>query len=169
MLHLRDVQQLDFRAKPVAILQPARQAGVIWEPQAAATVVEASTGYPAHLQLFAHNAWQAAAGPSSITLEDARQGLTRTMVKLEQRTLGSRWERLTDRQLEYLAALTVLGGQTGSDRLAVTLGRTTSELSWIRDQLRKGPVSRGCSYAGSTTPQLFNEPQGPANDLIDAT
>lgn len=87
-LHERVPVTLSRDDAQLAILEPARQAGVMWEPQAAETVVEASSGYLAHLQLFAHNAWQAAAGPLTITLEDARQGLTRTMVELEQRTLG---------------------------------------------------------------------------------
>lgn len=121
----------------LAILEPARQAGVVWESQAAEAVVQASGGYPAHLQLFAHNAWQASPASSTISLQSAEQGLAQTVLEIERRTLGPRWDRLTDRQMEYLAALTVLGGTSGSGRLAAALGRTSSELSWIRDQLLK--------------------------------
>lgn len=125
-----------------AVVEPARQAGVTWEPEAALSVVEASNGYPAHLQLFAHAAWTAAAGPDTITVTDVERSLPGVAAQLERRTLGPRWDRISDRQMEFLAALALLGGRAATSSIARTLGRTQRELSWIREEL----ISEGDVY-----------------------
>jgi len=124
-----------------AVVEPARRAGVRWDPQAAADIVEASNGYPAHLQLFAHEAWLAAQGPGVIELHEARAGLALAHEDLARRTLGPRWRAMPDRQMEYIAALALHGGASSTGALAHTLGRTVQELSKVRDALiREGDV-----------------------------
>lgn len=118
-----------------AIVEPARQAGISWHPAAVDAVVAASNGYPAHLQLFAHATWTVADGPSTITLADVETALPQAAAQLEQRTLGPRWERMPDRQMEFLAALAINGGRATTARLARTLGRSAQELSWVRQGL----------------------------------
>ena len=120
-----------------AIAEPARLVGVNWHPDALAALVEATGGYPAHLQQFAHTIWLHAVGPHLITVEDVRRALPVVENDLARRTLGPRFDRMTDRQLEYLTALAALGGRAGSATLAATLGRDIQELSWIRDDLIK--------------------------------
>lgn len=126
-----------------AVVEPARQAGVVWSPDAAAAVVEASNGYPAHLQLFADGTWTAAAGPDQITLADVQTALPQVAAQLERRTLGPRWDRISDRQMEFLAALALHGGRTSTATIAATLRRTQQELSWLREEL----IDEGDIYA----------------------
>lgn len=126
-----------------AVVEPARQAGVVWTPEAAAAVVEASNGYPAHLQMFAHATWTAATGPDQITLADAETALPQVAAQLERRTLGPRWDRISDRQMEFLAALALHGGRASTAAIAATLGRTQQELSWLREEL----IEEGDIYA----------------------
>ncbi len=126
-----------------AIVEPARQAGVAWTPGAAAAVVEASNGYPAHLQLFAHAIWTSAQGPDQITLGDVQAALPQIADLLERRTLGPRWDRISDRQMEFLAALALHGGRASTAAIAKTLGRTQQELSWLRQEL----IEEGDVYA----------------------
>lgn len=124
-----------------AIIEPARRLGVRWEPQAAAEVADSSNGYPAHLQMFAHETWSAAAGPNLITLADARIGLAQAHADLARRTLGPRWRSMPERQMEYVAALAVNGGSSTTSIVARTLGRTVQELSKVRDaSIRDGDV-----------------------------
>lgn len=118
-----------------AIIEPARRAGVNWHPDAATRVVEVSNCYPAHLQQLAHIVWNTAAGPSQITPQDVHVAVPQFETDLHRRTLGPRWDRMSDRQMEYLAALALLGGQTTTPRLAIALGRPIRELSWIRQEL----------------------------------
>ncbi len=63
-----------------------------------------------------------------ITVEDVRRALPLVEADLDRRTLGPRWDRMTDRQMEYLAALSVHGGRATTRALAATLGRTPQEL-----------------------------------------
>lgn len=118
-----------------AVIEPARRAGVLWEPAAADRVVAVSNGYPAHLQLFADAAWRAAPGPGQVTLADVEVSVPMAASQLERRTLGPRWDRISDRQMEFMAALALLGGQATSAQLALALGREQRELSWIREEL----------------------------------
>ncbi len=124
-----------------AIIEPARRAGVNWHPSAAGRVVEVSNSYPAHLQQLAHTVWDVAAGPSEITPDDVGAAIPQFETQLHRRTLGPRWDRMSDRQMEYLAAIALLGGQTTAPRLAVALGRPVQELSWIRqDLIQEGDI-----------------------------
>lgn len=118
-----------------AIVEPAQKAGVTWDPEAVERVVTVSNGYPAHLQFFADEAWIAAPGPSSISLEDVEVSLIDAATRLDQRTLGPRFDRLTDRQMEFLAAVALHGGSGPISVIANTLGRSVTELSWLRDAL----------------------------------
>lgn len=118
-----------------AVVEPARHVGVAWAPEAAEMLVQVSNGYPAHLQLFAHAAWTTADGPDRITLADVETALPRVAGELERRSLGPRWDRISDRQMEFLAALALHGGQASSAAIAATLGRTPQELSWLRREL----------------------------------
>ncbi len=134
---------LEFDDARYAVVEPARQLGVVWEPDAASAVVEVSNGYPAHLQLFAHAAWTQAAGPTRITRADVDVAIPRVADQLERRTLGPRWDRITDRQMEFLAALALHGGRTSTSTMATTLGRTQHEFSWLREEL----IQEGDVYA----------------------
>ena len=120
-----------------ALVEPARAEHVAWEVAALDRVLTVTNGYPAHLQLVADAVWRAAKGPDAITLADVEATLPGLVDQLDRRTFGPRWERLTDRQAEFLAALALHGGRAGMADLARTLNRTSTDLSWLRDQLIK--------------------------------
>lgn len=126
---------LDFEDARYAIVEPARRAGVLWEPEAVDRVVEVSSGYPAHIQLFADAAWRVAPGPDRVTRGDVEVAIPRAADQLERRTLGPRWDRISDRQMEFMAALALLGGQSSTGQIARALGRQQQELSWLREEL----------------------------------
>lgn len=134
---------LGFDDARYAVTEPARQLGVVWEPDAASAVVEVSNGYPAHLQLFAHAAWSQAPGPARVGMLDVETAVPLVAGQLERRTLGPRWDRISDRQMEFLAALALHGGNARSADIAKTLGRTHGELSWLRAEL----IGEGDIYA----------------------
>lgn len=134
---------LDVADARYAVIEPAREAGVTWEPEAADRLVDVSNGYPAHLQLFADAAWAAASGPNTITLDDVRSSVPTVGAQLERRTLGPRWDRITDRQMEFMAALALHGGRAPISKIAATLGRELAEMSWLREEL----IQEGDIYA----------------------
>jgi hypothetical protein len=120
-----------------AITEPARLAGVAWERGAAEKVVTQTAGFPSHIQLVSDAVWRAAAGPDTITAADADAGIAVAMREIERRTLSPRLRRMTDRQIEFMAALSLLGGAAGISQISAVLGRPANDLSWLRDQLLK--------------------------------
>jgi hypothetical protein len=57
-----------------AIIEPARQRDVFWEPAAAEMVAKRSGHYPGHVQLLADRVWEQATGPA-ISAEHVAAGL----------------------------------------------------------------------------------------------
>lgn len=128
-----------------AIVEPARNHGVQWEPAAAELIVQTTNGYPAHLQLFADHAWRLAESTShTITIDDAQQAVLTAGGEVEERTLGPRVERLSDRQAELLAAIAIQGGAATSAEVTAALARASSTTySRTRDEL----ITEGDIYA----------------------
>lgn len=124
-----------------AVIEPARRAGVSWSTAAADLIVTLTNGYPAHLQLFADEAWRAAPGPNAIAVRDVETGARRAGDRLVRQSLGPRLNELPARQLEYLTAIALHGGHASTRQIADTLGRQQRDLSWIReDLLRAGDI-----------------------------
>lgn len=126
-----------------AIAEPARRRLVTWEDRAIDLVLEASKGYPAHLQLLADQVWRAAPGPDTIRGTDADEGVVTGLIEIKRRTLEPRWVRASDRQRELLAAIAVNGGHTTARHIRQTLGRDQAEWSRMRDDL----ISEGDIYS----------------------
>ncbi len=129
LLHIRHLPlNLSEEDALFAIVKPAQDAGVSWDPEAARLVVNAINGYPAHLQLFADHAWKAAApGSGAITIADAEHALVTAAAELEERTLEPRLERLNPRQAELLTALAINGGQATRAQVTATLERDSAD------------------------------------------
>jgi hypothetical protein len=116
-----------------AIVEPVRMQGVVWDADGASGVVQVSNGYPAHLQLFADETWKTAPGPNQILAVDVEEAIPRATAAIERRSLGPRWERMSERQMELITALALHGGTASTAALAQTLGRARTDLSWVRD------------------------------------
>lgn len=126
--------QLAERDARLALVKPALDHGVTWDPDALDHVLAATGGYPSHLQSFAHATWQVAEA-DRITLEAAVEGVRRGAADFERRAMGPRWEEMSDRQREYLTAVAVLGGAARSAEVSALLGQTTQATSRVRAAL----------------------------------
>ncbi len=88
-----------------ALADPAEAQGVVWQADAAQFVLGESRGYPYFLQQFGKTVWDAAAGPSTITLEDATIGIAEGQYQLDHGFYSSRWERATKAERDFLTAM----------------------------------------------------------------
>jgi hypothetical protein len=88
-----------------ALAEPAAAQRVTWERDAAQFVLDESGGYPYFLQQFGKSVWDAAAGPDTITLEDATIGVAEGQQQLDVGFYTSRWERATKAEREFLRAM----------------------------------------------------------------
>lgn len=125
----------------LALVAPAQQRGVHWEPAALDRALAFTHGYPAHLQLLAAEVWKQAPGPEQLTLADVEAAIPVVADRLETTTLEPRWDELSDREREYLAAVDLCGPEARTADVAEVLGRTQKQLSVVRAALiREGDL-----------------------------
>lgn len=139
------VQHLHGDIARAALIEPAAVEGVTWERAATDLVVDASGGYPYFLQQFGQETWNAADG-ETVTLADARVGVTAGRADLDNGFFRTRWDRATRGEKVYLRAMAQdgdAGSQTGS--IAQRMGRRIERLGPIRAKL----IEKGIIYAPS--------------------
>ena len=123
----------------------------------AAALFEASGGYPYFIQAYGKAAWDAA--PSDpITVEDVAVAAPEAESELAVGFFGSRYERATPAEREYLRAIAELTegrdeGVSTAD-IAVFLGRKPSSLSPARDSL----IKKGLVYSAERGRIAFTVP-----------
>ena len=131
-----------------AVLEPAAAEAVSWDDDALAKVVAVAGGYPYFLQLYAFEAWEAAARAGAIqtiTLADVVAGEPVAQRQIEAGIYGARFEGATEAERTYLFAMSDLmdaeGDRVRSGDVARVLNRELSAVSPTRDALiRKGIV-----------------------------
>ncbi|HLL92966.1 MAG TPA: ATP-binding protein [Solirubrobacteraceae bacterium] len=132
---------LDDSAARRALVAPAEAAGVAWEDDALAQIVDESGCYPAFIQAYGKEAWNQAP-ESPIRLADVLDAEPLIHAQLDDEFFHVRFEKATDREREYMAAMADLGeGSYRTAQVAERLGRSQSYTSAPRDSLiKKGLV-----------------------------
>jgi hypothetical protein len=126
-----------------ALVVPAEAAGVCWEDDALAQIVEESGCYPAFIQAYGKEAWNQAQ-VSPIRLADVLAGEPLIHEQLDEEFFHVRFEKATDREREYMAAMADLGeGPYRTSQVAERLGRSQSYTSPQRDSL----IKKGLIYS----------------------
>jgi len=148
------IDRLDRPAADRALQAPARDEDADWTPDALAAMYDATAGYPYFVQAYGKAAWDVATG-APITADDVRVAAPLAEAELAVGFFGSRFERATPGEREYLRAmadvahdLMLSGAGTRPDTdqvptavVADHLGRKPQSLSPARDALlRKGLV-----------------------------
>jgi AAA ATPase domain len=135
---------LDQAATAEALAEPARQAGRPMSDGARRLLAESSGGYPYAIQVLGHHAWRASTGSSTIELRHARAAADAAEADLAAGLYTSRWHGASPKEQEYLTALAELvraQGSAGGADVARALGRSTQQVSYLRDRLiRKGTI-----------------------------
>ena len=131
---------LDRHDTLLALEEPARAAGRPFDADAASLLAEVSGGYPFAVQLVGHHAWRASTGTSVISIDAARRAVRPAEAELAAGLYAGRWEDAGPAEREYLATVAALEGDdvdvTGP-AVAARLGRSTGELSYLRDRIIK--------------------------------
>ena len=126
-----------------ALVEPARQLGVDYEPEAVALALAWTDGYPFYIQQLGKHAWNLARG-SLITAADVAAAIPAAQAALDASTYEVRIQRATNEERRYMRAMAELGaGPHKSGAVAAKLGRKTSEVSMIRQRL----LDKGLVYA----------------------
>jgi hypothetical protein len=121
-----------------ALQLPAIDEHVRWTDQALDRVVEATRGYPYFLQEFGKQAWDAAAGPELITLDDVERSVPVATAELDDGFFRVRTGRTSNPERVYLRAMAELGpGPVRTADVAARLGKKATALGPTRDGLLK--------------------------------
>jgi hypothetical protein len=145
-------------AARLAIVRPAENLGVAFEPPAVARILEETRGYPYFLQEWGKHAWDTAES-SPIDLEDVAHASTLAVAALDESFFRVRFDRLTPAEKRYLRAMAELGpGPHRSGDIAERLGRKVTSLGLVRGQLiAKGMVWSPAHGDTAFTVPLFDE------------
>jgi hypothetical protein len=134
------IGQLDRADADFALLAPAEREDASFDLDALDALYEASGGYPYFVQAYGKAAWDAAPR-SPISAADVKLAAPEAEGELAVGFFGSRYERATPAEREYLRAMAELSEgrdePVGTAGIADHLGRKASSLSPARDSLLK--------------------------------
>lgn len=138
------IERLDADLAHTALSAPAAAENVSWHPDAADHIFSETSGYPYFLQQFGQDTWNAAAGPDTITLADARVGAATGRLVLDTGFFRVRWDRATRAEQTYLRAMATDGDAgSASGEIAGRLGRPAQSFGPVRANL----IAKGLIYA----------------------
>ena len=137
-----------------AIVRPARDNGVEFEPAAIDLIVEESRGYPYFLQEWGSHVWNGSPA-SPMTGGDVRSVRTGVIAALDNNFFRVRLDRLTPKESEYLRAMAELGpGPHRSGDIAAQLGVKSESVAPRRANL----ISKGMIYSPAHGDTAFTVP-----------
>lgn len=154
------IDRLDRSAADAALVRPAFGEGASYDPEALDAMYAATGGYPYFIQAYGKAVWDLAPG-SPITAADVAVAAPEAESELAVGFFGSRFERATPGEREYLRAMAELAADPGEEAWAVAtadvathLGRKPQSLSPARDALLK----KGLIYSGERGQISFTVP-----------
>jgi hypothetical protein len=137
----RTIGSLSRAQAASALTIPARRGGARYAPDALEMILDESAGYPHFLQQWGEAVWREAE-TSTITVEDA--GVAEELVhdELDRRFFRDRYDRATEAEKIYMAAIADLGdGPHSSASIAQRMGKRQKDVSVRRaGLLKKGLV-----------------------------
>src|SRR3954449_9092474 len=102
------IDRLDRAAADRALQSPAQEEGADFTPEALEAMYAATAGYPYFVQAYGKVTWDVAPA-SPITADDVRVAAPEAEAELAVGFFGSRYERATPAEREYLRAMADLG------------------------------------------------------------
>lgn len=151
------IDRLERTAADRALLAPAEREDVTFEPAALDALYAAADGYPYFVQAYGKVTWDVAAS-SPITAADVAMATPVAEAELAVGFFGSRYDRATPAEREYMHAMAELGGSGGAavatSEVAVSLGRKPASLSPARDSL----IKKGLVYSAERGQIAFTVP-----------
>ncbi len=151
------IDRLGFEECSAALTVPAEDEGAQWSAGALAAMYAATDGYPYFIQAYGKAVWDRAAR-SPITADDVAVGAPEAEAELGVGFFGSRLERATPAERDYLRAMAEVGEgaveAVPTAEVAAYLGKRPQSLSPARDALLK----KGLIYSGERGKVAFTVP-----------
>jgi hypothetical protein len=141
-----------------ALRDPAKAAGVAFEPPALDEVFRKTKGYPYFVQEWGYQAWNLAVS-SPITRQIVQDATATVIPRLDQNFFRVRYDRLTPSEKNFLRAMAELGpGVQRTGDIADTLKVKITSLGPVRAKLiKKGMIYSPAHGDMAFTVPLFDE------------
>jgi hypothetical protein len=141
-----------------ALTVPAKEEGAEFTDAALAELYALTEGYPYFVQAYGKATWEAAVD-SPITPEDVRLAAPEAEAELAGGFFGSRYERATPAERDYMRAMAELGADRADSavttaEVAASLGRRPQSLSPARD----GLIKKGLIFSAERGAVAFTVP-----------
>ncbi|MCC3318149.1 ATP-binding protein [Nocardia africana] len=139
------IDRLDRDSADRALIAPAEREAVEFTEEALKALYDKADGYPYFVQAYGKATWDVAAR-SPIGAEDVELAAPAAEEELAVGFFGSRYERATPAEREYMRAMADLAGDDGpvpTAAVAQELGRKPASLSPARD----GLIKKGLIYS----------------------
>jgi AAA ATPase domain len=152
------IDRLDRDQADRALRTPAKEEDADFTADALDSLYAATDGYPYFVQAYGKAVWDVAP-VSPVTAEDVAVAAPQAEAELAVGFFGSRYERATPGEREYMRAMADLGADSGdgavpTSAVADRLGRKPQSLSPPRDALLK----KGLVYSGERGLIAFTVP-----------
>ncbi len=153
------IDRLDRISADQALCAPALREGVEYESKALDALYDASGGYPYFVQAYGKATWDHAPR-TPVTAADVRVAAPEAEAELAVGFFGSRYERATPAEREYMRAMATLSTVDGEGEAVPTaevaraLERRPASLSPARDAL----IKKGLIYSGERGTVAFTVP-----------
>lgn len=150
------VDKLDDTAAEAAIRKPIEEEGAAIQPEAVRLICDRTQGYPYFLQEWGYHSWDTAPH-SPITADDVEAAGIDATNRLDEDFFRVRFDRLTDREKDYMRAMAELGpGPHRSGDIAAQLKIELRSAAPLRDSLiKKGMIySEKHGQNGFTVPMF---------------
>ena len=148
------IDRLDREAADLALIAPAQREDVIFTTAALDALYAAADGYPYFVQAYGKVTWDVAAS-SPVTAADVGMAAPDAEGELAVGFFGSRYERATQAEREYMRAMAATGDDpVPTSVVADELGRKPSSLSPARD----GLIKKGLIYSSERGLIAFTVP-----------
>ena len=138
-----EVDKLDRKSAIKALVIPVNSAGLNYDKDALDLILEETDRYPFFLQLWGSHIWEVAES-SPFTKNDAILASERAIEALDRGFFRVRFDRLTERQREYVYAMASADTLPAkSVSLALEIGLTVNKAAPVRDEL----IKKGIAYS----------------------
>jgi hypothetical protein len=148
------IDRLDREAADQALIAPAEREGVTFTEEALDSLYRQADGYPYFVQAYGKVTWDLAA-ETPIGGADVKVAAPEAEGELAVGFFGSRYERATPAERDYMRAMAVLGDEpVPTSAVADELARKPSSLSPARD----GLIKKGLVYSAERGLVAFTVP-----------
>lgn len=149
-----EIGPLPQAAAQLALVKPAEDLEVKYEPRAVERIITQTKGYPYFLQEWGKRAWDVAQA-SPITESDVDTASVLAVAALDESFFRVRFDRLTPMEKRYLRAMAELGpGPHRSGDIAARLSRSVTALA----PLRNGLIGKGMIWSPNHGDTAFTVP-----------